>query len=735
MDQNINVLVDMAKAGDDRAIGQIYEMFYARGINLAQYYVHNRSDAEDMYQDSFMKMIQHIDSFDSSRNFATWFNTIIANTCKNYLDRMRPDNFGDISTEDMDFVDSLANKDVSVMPEESFDMKEMTQIMDGIMGELPDAQRQALVLYYYNQMSIAEVAAVQQVPVDAVKSRLNYGRKKVAEGVSRYQKKSGTRLLAIVPALLMLYFRSGVVAKAATIADAGVNAVNAYNAVDTGLNIANNVYDAVDKGGNAKTVAKTAGKVIAGKAAKSIAIKATTGVIAATAIGGGVYVYETQKEPEEPVVTEVRANIKATDEAEFVWDGTVITGYTGTETDIVIPTSATKVAQNAFRGNTGIHSVDFSLSSVKDIDRMAFDGCIMLEEVILPGELETIGYQAFNNCSLISEMTIPSNVRKIGGDAFANCSSLTDLNIEATNIISCETDIFRGCALASVTFDENMTYIPDYLFYNAEFRPEIVLEIPRNVLSIGDKAFYSESSKSPAYIEFNGNKLTDIGYMSFYKCEIRELNLPDSLETIGYQAFGGCDKIKSVTIPSNVSKIGGSAFLDCKSLEEVVIESTNIRSCETDTFRNCALTSVTLNKDMTYIPDYLFYNAEFVGDVTIKIPKNVSSIGEKAFYSESAQSPTTFEFEGKKLEKIGYMAFYKCEMSEMTLPKTLDEVDYQAFGECNKLKKMTIMSDDVKFNNDAFYKCDNTIFAIVKNSNVEDYIVKAGFGDNITYIP
>ncbi|MCQ2499663.1 MAG: leucine-rich repeat protein [Lachnospiraceae bacterium] len=606
--------------------------------------------------------------------------------------------------------------------------------MDKGMQELPDAQRQALVLYYYNQMSIAEVAAVQQVPVDAVKSRLNYGRKKVAEGVSRYQKKTGTRLLAMVPALLMLYFRSNVVAKASTVADVGMNVLDTYNAVSAGAGVASSVYNAADIGQDVATVTKTTGKVIAKRAIKSVAIKATTGVIAASAVGGGVYIYETQQEEPKEIVAEVRANLEATDEAAFVWDGTVITGYTGTETDIVIPASATRVAEGAFRGNTGIHSVNFALSSVKDIDRKAFDGCIMLDEVVLPDSLETIGYEAFHNCSLISEITIPSMVRKIGGEAFRNCSSLTDLNFEATNIINCEFNIFSGCALANVTLDEDMTYIPDYLFYNAEFRPETVVEIPQNVLTIGDSAFYSESSKSPIRIIFKGNKLTDIGSKSFYKCEINEINLPDSLETIGYKAFEGCDKIKSVTIPYLVNRIDGYAFAGCRSLEEVIIESTNIRKCESHIFSNCALTSVVLNEDMTYIPENLFYNAEFVGDVTVKIPKNVSAIGDNAFYSESAQSPTTFVFEGERLEKIGSRSFYKCEMTEMTLPNTLDEIGYKAFSGCGKMNKMTIMSDNVRFDNNVFDHCNNTIFAVIKNSNVEDYIVKSGYENNITYI-
>lgn len=211
MGKDIRDIIISAKNGDVTAIGQLYEEFQNKGIAYAKQYVKSQSTAEDMFQDSFIKAIEHLDSFDDSKQFGPWLNTIIGNTCKNHLARSRMTNFSDISDEEFDYIDTIENTNIDFMPEESLDKGEMFRIMDEIIGTLPEAQRSALLMFYYKDMSVKQIATIQEVSEDTVKSRLNYSRKKVAAAVEDYQKKSGIKLysIALVPLCFYMYCKFG----------------------------------------------------------------------------------------------------------------------------------------------------------------------------------------------------------------------------------------------------------------------------------------------------------------------------------------------------------------------------------------------------------------------------------------------------------------------------------------------------------------------------------------------
>ena len=207
---DINKLIEKAKSGNMDSFGEIYEYYRAKGINIAKQYVKTEEDAEDMYQDAFMNAMEHIDSFDLSKDFGPWLNVIIANRCKNYLEKKKPVNFSDVSDEETEFVDTLENRDAEIVPESAYDRKELMGIMDEIIDSLPQAQKEAVVLYYYKDMSVKQIAEYQEVPEDTIKSRLNYSRKKVSAAVEDYEKKNGIKLhsVIIVPLLLSLFFEN-----------------------------------------------------------------------------------------------------------------------------------------------------------------------------------------------------------------------------------------------------------------------------------------------------------------------------------------------------------------------------------------------------------------------------------------------------------------------------------------------------------------------------------------------
>ncbi|MCR5801478.1 MAG: sigma-70 family RNA polymerase sigma factor [Lachnospiraceae bacterium] len=274
-----------AKNGDPDAFGSLYESCRKAGLSIAMQYVKNETDAEDMYQDSFLKAMENIDRFDENREFGPWLNTIIANTCKDYLGKKRPTNFTDMSDDETEFVDTIESSDASSLPESVYVRKEMLQIVDGIVEMLPNEQKEATVLYYFKDFSVKQVAEYQSVSEDTVKSRLNYSRKKVEQATKDYEKKHGIKICiaSVIPAILVLYFKNSVYAAQSEAALATLSAAGAAAKAGVGTAEAGSVAAKAGAGAAAKAAAGTAVKTVA---AWKIAAIVAAGVIAV--IGAGL---------------------------------------------------------------------------------------------------------------------------------------------------------------------------------------------------------------------------------------------------------------------------------------------------------------------------------------------------------------------------------------------------------------------------------------------------------------
>ncbi len=279
-------LIISAKNGDPEAFGRLYESCRKAGLSIAKQFVKNDTDAEDMYQDAFLKAMENIDRFDENREFGPWLNTIIANTCKDFLGKKRPMNFTDMSDEETEFVDTIESTDVSSLPESVYVRKEMLQIVDGIVEMLPNEQKEATVLFYFKDFSVKQVAEYQNVSEDTVKSRLNYSRKKVEQATKDYEKKNGIKICiaSVIPAILVLYFKNNAYA-------AQIEAALGALSVSSGAAV-------VAKAGTGALKAGTsAGKVAAAKgvaaaktvAAGKIAAIAGAGIIATTGAGFAIH--------------------------------------------------------------------------------------------------------------------------------------------------------------------------------------------------------------------------------------------------------------------------------------------------------------------------------------------------------------------------------------------------------------------------------------------------------------
>ena len=268
------------RQGDKNAFNDIYEMTYRNALFTAKKLLNdNEDDAWDVIQESYMQVLNKIETLENPDAFSGWFNMIIVNKAKEFLRKN-----GRISKKTMSFddvkVDSSDDENLTldnVIEDEqqelelisSPEQKELSKDIMALVDALGDDRREAILLHYFNDMSVKDIAASLGVNENTVKSRLFQARKELEKGVRALEKKKG-KLLGVTPISAVVWalrFTAAHSAISSTTAAATLSAVTA---------------------GTAAGVAASAGGTAAGVAGTSIAAKIIAGIVAASLVGGGV---------------------------------------------------------------------------------------------------------------------------------------------------------------------------------------------------------------------------------------------------------------------------------------------------------------------------------------------------------------------------------------------------------------------------------------------------------------
>ncbi len=238
-----------------------------------------------------------------------------------------------------------------------------------------------------------------------------------------------------------------------------------------------------------------------------------------------------------------------------------------------------------------------------------------LESIKLPNSVASIGGSAFKGCSSLTSVTIPNSVTSIGYWAFSGCTGLTKVIVN---------DIAAWYGISFKGETSNPLYYAKHLYCdeNMEIKE---LEIPNSMTSIGDYAFSYCTSLTSVTIP---NSVTSI-YGTFSGCtSLTSITIPNSVTRIGEGAFNGCSSLTSVTIPNSVTRIGSYAFKGCSSLTSVTIPN-SATSIGWEAFRGCTgLTSATIGNSVTSIDYYAFAECSAIVKLT-----SLSTIPPK-YYSD-----------------------------------------------------------------------------------------------------
>ncbi len=242
----------------------------------------------------------------------------------------------------------------------------------------------------------------------------------------------------------------------------------------------------------------------------------------------------------------------------------------------VIPDNVTQIKPYTFYGCENITALEIG-SGVTEIGEMAFYNCTNLKSVAGGKNLLKIGKDAFLDCSSLESAEIGEKVQKIEENAFCRCTMLKEIVIPAS-VQSIGECAFNSCtSLKSVTFNDGLKQIGDCAFGSCSSlerfeMPDSVTKIGWGVLMFGGITAgfggSADPSNSVKHIVIS-NSITEISDYAFNNCNITDVVLGDSVQTIGYSAFYGCAMLESVVVPESVTKITSYAFYRCSMLTTV----------------------------------------------------------------------------------------------------------------------------------------------------------------------
>ncbi len=417
----------------------------------------------------------------------------------------------------------------------------------------------------------------------------------------------------------------------------------------------------------------------------------------------------------------------------FVTRDTIeITSYYGYEAEVTVPSSIdgyTVVGIRSFHSQEGYSTPNTFVTKVilpdtvtyiaddafYDDDDWSSQTHSQLREIVLPEGLKTIGERAFFHNYYLQKVEIPASVTEIGAGAFAACTNLSSIAFKGEN-----TFLHGGAFGARVGYGvgsfagklnelyQNWLYdasAPDFLIWQGQLLAykgtSKTPVIPDSVKTIGAEAFRGADITGVTI----PSGVQEIGSYAFYDCEaLTAADIPGSAALIGDNAFSGCTALKSLTLHEGLKTLGYSAFRDCEALTSVVLPE-GLTECQGCVFDGCealaqisfpvSLTRITLGDlgetEFYYaLPDNaeIYCGSVFLGYKSDYPAKVTVRPGTKTVYLEYyLQGVNELVLpDGLKSLTIQYAGAEYCGITKLTVPESVDYIDIHGMSNLTEIQ-------------------------------------------------
>ena len=317
MDETLKKAIQLMAEGKEEGFNKVYSETYNHVYFRAKGYMKNEEDALDLTQIVYVEAYKNIKSLQNPDALFGWLDGI---TLRQGMKLFRKKKDVLLSEDGEGIFETLENEDVSVVPELTADQKATSEIVKGLIDELPELQRVALVAYYFDGMSVGQIAEMQECSEGTVKSRLNYARKYLKDRVEEKEKKEGYRIHVFT--LPTLWYAIKMLAEETTLTAKAAQAVYGMSCAKVGLTAtAITVSTATAQGAAISATAASSTSVAAGVAdgtVKAVGIGAkfaslsltakiaiVTGAVIVAGAAVGAAVHSTSSQQTEEIVEAV----------------------------------------------------------------------------------------------------------------------------------------------------------------------------------------------------------------------------------------------------------------------------------------------------------------------------------------------------------------------------------------------------------------------------------------------
>ena len=327
-----------------------------------------------------------------------------------------------------------------------------------------------------------------------------------------------------------------------------------------------------------------------------------------------------------------------------------------------IPSGTVKIGSYSFFNCSGLSKITIS-DGVKTIGKYAFAGCTGLKEINTPESIGSIDDYAFQGCSSLDSLYIPNC--QLGGGIFQDCKKLRKLRLNLSTIETsfaeskCIATALSGCGVRSIELGDSVKCIEEEAFKNSYFHS---ISIPNSVKTIGYNAFDGCSQLDTLHINksiIDNNFCEQTGLK-----HLKYVSFGDSVKSIELSAFSGEYTLETVSFSKSPITIEAYGFGGCSNLNKVIVPNIS-----------------------AWCNSYFVYYYQQGGG------SNPLEIAHHLYSDENTEIKDLIIPDG--VENINAHAFYGCNnLASVSIPNSVKNIKSNAFVGCSGLQKVITKDAD-----------------------------------------